>query len=145
MLLGAVTPLVLTELEDLPSALVGTLVLLSGTVLFFASLRGLHRQMAAVKERELNRARSLYRQAYQPLQQDPSLPVLQQQAGLLGAAESLEKRAAQIQGWPFDEATFRPDGHHRLQRRGHDHRAAVTGSDRPVALAARLRMCQSCR
>jgi hypothetical protein len=32
--------------------------------------------------------------------------VLQQQAGLLSAAEALEKRAERIQEWPFDEAIF---------------------------------------
>jgi hypothetical protein len=36
----------------------------------------------------------------------PSLEVLQQQVGLLNAAEALEKRAERIQAWPFDEATF---------------------------------------
>lgn len=75
-------------------------------VLFFLSVRGLHRQMAAVKREELTRARGLYQHAYQRVQQDPTPVVLQQQIGLMNAAESLEKRAERIQAWPFDEATF---------------------------------------
>lgn len=106
MLLGALTPLALTSSADLPSVLVTTAVLLGGIVLFFLSLRGLHRQMAAIKDRELDRARNLYERAYRPVQQQPSLEVLQQQVGLLNAAESLEKRAERIQAWPFDEGTF---------------------------------------
>jgi hypothetical protein len=45
-------------------------------------------------------------QAYQAVRDEPTLQVLQRQAGALGAAEALEKRAERIQEWPFDEATF---------------------------------------
>ena len=106
MLLGALTPLVLASVSDLPSVIVGTLVIAASVVLFFLSVRGLHRQMAAVKRDELTRARGLYQHAYQRVQQDPTPVVLQQQIGLMNAAESLEKRAERIQAWPFDEATF---------------------------------------
>jgi hypothetical protein len=106
MLFGAVAPLVLTGFSDLPVVIVGAIVLVAGLVLFFVSLRGLHRQMMAIKERELDRALTLYQEAYQQVQEKASLEVLQQQVGLLNAAESLEKRAERIQEWPFDEATF---------------------------------------
>ncbi|HET6919151.1 MAG TPA: hypothetical protein VFI46_06765 [Jiangellaceae bacterium] len=106
MLLGSVGPLVLTNLSDLPGVIVGIGVLVAGVGLFFLSLRRLNRQMVAVKQRELERARHLYRHAYQPVRDEPTLAVLQRQASLLSAAEALEKRAERIQTWPFDEAIF---------------------------------------
>jgi hypothetical protein len=106
MLLGSVGPLVLTNFSDIPGVIVGIGVLVAGVGLFFLSLRRLNRQMVAVKQRELERARDLYRQAYQPVRDEPTLEVLQRQAGLLSAAEALEKRAERIQEWPFDEAIF---------------------------------------
>jgi hypothetical protein len=106
MLLGSVGPLVLTNLSDLPGVIVGIGVLVAGVGLFFLSLRRLNRQMVAVKLRELERARDLYGLAYQPVRDEPTLEVLERQAGLLGAAEALELRADRIQEWPFDEATF---------------------------------------
>jgi hypothetical protein len=84
----------------------GISVLVTGVGLFFLPLRGLNRQMMAVKQRELERVRDLYGLAYQPVRDEPTLEVLQQQAGLLSAAEALEKRAERIQSWPFDEAIF---------------------------------------
>ena len=106
MLLGSVGPLVLTNVSDIPGVIVGIAVLVGGVALFFLSLRRLNRQMVVVKQRELERARDLYRQAYQPVRDEPTLEVLQRQADLLSAAEALEVRAGRIQEWPFDEATF---------------------------------------
>lgn len=106
MLLGAVTPVVLASSNDLPSVLVGTVVLLVGIVLFFLSLYGLHRQMVAVKRVELARTRGLYQQAYDEVLKNPTLAVLERRIGLLNAAESLEKRAERIHAWPFAEGTF---------------------------------------
>lgn len=105
-LFGSVGPLVLTGSSDLPVVVVGIGVLTAGLGLFFLSLQNLHRQMLAVKQAELQRALALYQEAYEQVQQEPTLEVLQRQAGPLGAAESLEKRAERIQEWPFDEATF---------------------------------------
>ncbi|PFG39618.1 hypothetical protein ATJ97_2129 [Georgenia soli] len=106
LILGSVGPVVLTGLSDLPVTLVGAGVLVAAVALFFLSLSDLHRQMVAVKERERAQATELYRQAYRDLRGAPTLDVLQQHAGLLGAAESLERRAERIQEWPFDEGTF---------------------------------------
>jgi hypothetical protein len=106
MLFGSVAPLVLTGFTDLPGVVLGTGVLLSGVGLFFLSLRRLNRQMVAVKQRELRVAVDLYRQAYRPVRDEPTLEVLERQVGLMNAAEALEKRAERIQEWPFDEATF---------------------------------------
>ena len=106
MLFGVVGPVVVTGFSDIPAAVVGITVLVVGVGLFFLSLRRLNRQMTAVKQRELERARDLYMQAYQQVRDSPTLEGLQQQVGLLSAAEALEKRAERIQEWPFDEATF---------------------------------------
>jgi hypothetical protein len=106
LLFGSVAPLVITSMSDLPGTIMGITVLVAGVVAFFLSLRRLNRQMVAVKQRELERALALYREAYQPIHDEPTLAVLQQQVGLLSAAEALEKRVERIQQSPFDEATF---------------------------------------
>lgn len=106
MLFGVVGPIVVTAFSDVPAAIIGITVLVVGVGVFFLSLRRLNRQMIAIKQRELDRARELYMQAYEQVRDSPTLEELQQQAGLLGAAEALEKRAERIQEWPFDEATF---------------------------------------
>ena len=106
LLFGSVAPLVITSMSDLPGTIIGITVLVAGVVVFFLSLRRLNRQMVAVKQRELERALALYREAYQPIHDEPTLAMLQQQVGLLSAAEALEKRVERIQQWPFDEATF---------------------------------------
>jgi hypothetical protein len=104
MLVGTITPLLVTSFSDLPGLVVGVGVLVAGTGLFFVSLRGLHRQMHKVRQHELDTALGLYEQAYQQVQERPTLEALEQNVGLLNAAESLEKRAERIQDWPFDEA-----------------------------------------
>jgi hypothetical protein len=72
----------------------------------FVSLRGLNRQMMAVKQRELERALDLYKQACQQVRDEPTLEVLQRQVGLLSARRGPGQAAERIQEWPFDEATF---------------------------------------
>jgi len=106
MLLGTLAPLALASSADRPSVLVTTAVLAAGVGLLFVSVRGLHRQMAAIKHAEIERARQLYAQAYQPVRDQHSLEALQEQSGLLSAADNLEKHAERIQAWPFDEGTF---------------------------------------
>jgi len=106
MLVGSAGPMVLTSFSDVPGVVVGIGVLVAGVGLFFLSLRHLNRRMVAAKQRELDRALDLYRQAYRPIGDDPTLEMLQRQAALLSAAEALEKRAERIQEWPFDEAIF---------------------------------------
>lgn len=106
MLLGTLTPLALTGSADRPAVLVTLVVLVAGIGLFFGSLRGLHRQMSAIRHVELARARSLYQQAWTPVRHDPTLAVLQERVPALNAAEAYEKRVERIQAWPFDEGTF---------------------------------------
>ncbi|WP_166879680.1 hypothetical protein [Salinibacterium sp. ZJ450] len=106
MLVGIVLPLLITGVSDLSAVVVSSAVLVAGFVAFFLSLRRLHLRMVQVKRAELARVLELYRQAYEQVQHESSLDVLQQKIGLLTAAETLEKRAERIQRWPFDEATF---------------------------------------
>jgi hypothetical protein len=106
MLLGTVGPLVLTNLSDIPGVIMGISVLVTGVGLFFLSLRGLNRQMVAVKQRELERVRDLYGLAYQPVRDEPTLEVLQQPGRPPKRRRGPGKRAERIQTWPFDEAIF---------------------------------------
>jgi len=106
MLFGAVAPIVLTSFADLPTVIVGSMVLAVAISLLFLSVRGLHRQMTAIKHRQLRRAVLLYSQAYAKVDANPTLDVLEEQTPLLNATENLEKRAERIRTWPFDEPTF---------------------------------------
>ena len=105
MLLVWVVPVVLTGLPDFAGVVVGPLVLAVALALFATTLVRLHRQMVDVKARELAVARALYAEAFEPVRQAPTLETLQTQQPLLGAADSLEKRADAIHGWPIDQAT----------------------------------------
>lgn len=105
MLLVWLVPVVLTGLPDLLGAVIGLLVLAAALATFFLSMLGLHRQMAAVKRRELSLARELYARAYAPVHTSPTLDVLERQRNLLAAADALEQRARSIHEWPVPERT----------------------------------------
>jgi hypothetical protein len=106
MLLAWLVPVLLTGLPDVVGVAIGGLVLSGGLALFFLSLLRLHRQMVEVKAGELELARELYAQAYEPVRTAPTLETLERQQGLLGAADTLEKRAHAIHEWPIDEGIF---------------------------------------
>ena len=106
MLLACVVPILLTGLPDIVGVTTGVLVLAGGLATFFLSLWRLHRQMVEAKASELAMARELYAQAYEPIRTAPTLEALEQQRGLLGAADALEKRAHAIHEWPIDESTL---------------------------------------
>jgi hypothetical protein len=72
-----------------------------GVVAFFASLQGLHRQMVTARRSNLEWAKELYASAYEPVRSG-SLDALRKQLRLLAAAEAIERRAAAIQQWPFE-------------------------------------------
>jgi hypothetical protein len=105
MLLASLVPVVLTGLPDVVGAVIGIGVLLAALGTFTFSLLRLHRQMVDAKASELAVARELYAQAYEPVRAAPSLDALEQQRGLLGAADALERRAQAIHEWPIDEGT----------------------------------------
>jgi hypothetical protein len=106
MLLLWLVPVLLTGLPDVLGVVIGMLVLAGGLGAFFLSLFRLHRQMVEVKQGELSLARDLYAQAYEPVRATPTLDTLDEQRGLLGAADALDKRAQAIHEWPIDEGTF---------------------------------------
>jgi hypothetical protein len=96
MLLVWLVPVVLTGLSDIVGAVIGMLVLAAALAAFFLSLYRLHRQMVDVKQKELAIARHLYAAAYEPVRGAQTLEALDRQRGLLGAADTLEKRAQGI-------------------------------------------------
>jgi hypothetical protein len=106
MLLVWLVPVLLTGLPDVLGVVIGMLVLAGGLGAFLLSLFRLHRQMVEVKQGELALARDLYAQAYEPVRMAPTLEALDQQRGVLGAADALEQRARAIHEWPIDEGTF---------------------------------------
>jgi hypothetical protein len=95
-----------TGLPDIVGLAIGLLVLGGGLGAFVFSLYGLHRQMVEVKESELELARRLYAEAYEPLRAARTLEALERQHTLLGAADALEKRACAIHDWPVAEGTW---------------------------------------
>ena len=103
MLLVWLVPLVLTGLPDVVGVVIGLLVLTAALTTFFLSLYRLHRQMVAVKARELELARSLYAKAYAPVRTEATVEALDRQHHLLHAADGLERRAREIHDWPIDE------------------------------------------
>ena len=105
MLLAWLGPLVVTSLPDVPGIVIGLLVLSTALATFFLSLYRLHGQMVEVKRAEIEMARDLYGQAYEPVRTARTLAALDQQQRLLGAADALEKRALAIHEWPVSEGT----------------------------------------
>lgn len=103
MLLVWLVPVLLTTLPDVVGVVLGLLVLAAALASFFLSLFRLHRQMAAVKAGELETARALYAQAYEPVRTERTVEALERQHDLLRAADGLERRAREIHDWPIDE------------------------------------------
>jgi hypothetical protein len=103
LLLIWLVPVVLTGLPDVVGIAIGIGVLGGALAAFLLSLYRLHRQMVEVKSRELALARRLYGEAYEPVHASRTLEALEQQRGLLSAADALERRAGAIHEWPVDE------------------------------------------
>jgi hypothetical protein len=106
LLLAWLVPVLVTGLPDVVGLGIGLLVLAGGVGAFVFSLYGLHRQMLTVKESELELARELYAQAYEPVREEQTLEALERRHTLLGAANALEKRAREIHDWPVAEGTW---------------------------------------
>jgi hypothetical protein len=106
LLLAWLVPILVTGLPDIVGLVIGLLVLVAGLGAFVVSLFGLHRQIVQVKEGELELARQLYAEAYEPLRTERTLEALERQHTLLGAADALEKRARAIHDWPVAEGTW---------------------------------------
>ena len=97
-------PILVVTATSTPTLVLNLVFFLIGFALFLLSLSRLHQQMAEAKRKHLELARQLYADSYAPLVRSPRVRTLQAQTSLLSAAESLEKRCASIQEWPFDEA-----------------------------------------
>jgi hypothetical protein len=93
-----------TQIEDV---VINISVMFVIVILLFASLVRLRRQLMAAKAQHLAWARELYAHALAPVRSAASGETLGAQAAVLQAAESLERRAAVIQEWPFDEGILR--------------------------------------
>jgi len=96
-------PILIVTATSTPTLVLNLIFFLIGFALFVLSLGRLHQQMAEAKRTHMELARRLYADAYAPLVRSPRVRTLQAQTSLLSAAESLEKRSAGIQEWPFDE------------------------------------------
>jgi hypothetical protein len=106
LLLLWLVPILLTGLPDVVGVVIAVALLGAGLAAFFLSLLSLHRQMVEVKTHELELARRLYAEAYEPVRLDPTLDSLERQQSLLAAADALEKRARAIHDWPIEERTW---------------------------------------
>jgi hypothetical protein len=99
---------VLVAGSDEPVTLGISLAIVGSTVgIFIWSMARLHRQMARAKARHVAFARQLYAEAYAPIGRSPSVEHLAAQSSALGAAQTLDARAAAILTWPVDEDTLR--------------------------------------
>lgn len=103
LLVAAAVPVLLIISQDPLTLFISLAVVVVSVPLFFLSMWGLHRQMAAAKARYVAEARTLYAAAYEPLRGNPSVSVLRSQASVLEAARALEERAQRILVWPIDE------------------------------------------
>jgi hypothetical protein len=95
-------PVLAVNLSSPIGLVINLAMFLAGVVIFFMSLSGLHRQLAAARKRYSEQARVLYALAYEPVRSG-SLDALRTQAQLLAAAEGIERHAEAIQRWPFDD------------------------------------------
>jgi len=107
ILVGINLPLLIFAPVDLRDVALNVGTLLLGVVLLFASLLRLRRQMLAAKATQVAWARGLYSQAVRGVRADGSLGGPQTMGRELAAAESLERHAAAIQEWPFEEGILR--------------------------------------
>jgi hypothetical protein len=99
-------PILLVNIAYTLALVVGLIFFITGVIAFFLSLYRIHGQMMIARKQEIAKAKRLYAEAYEPLRFTPSLELLEKQAPLLSAAESLEKRLEGIQTWPFSDAIF---------------------------------------
>ena len=81
-------------------------VFVFGLIVFFASLWRLHRKLVRARDQQIEWARSLYAQAYEPVRSG-SVTALEDRAAALQAADGIAARAEKIQRWPFSDTRMR--------------------------------------
>jgi hypothetical protein len=100
--IGAI-PLAAAGVKD-PRSFIALLVVFAAAImLMMAALWPIHAQMVAVKTQTLRRARQLAAESLRPVTASWAADALVHQTAALQAAEQVERRAAAIQEWPFDE------------------------------------------
>ncbi|MGH2361267.1 MAG: hypothetical protein ACRDGM_12105 [bacterium] len=104
---AAIIPQLLIGAGDIRNAVISLGMLVTILVLLFASLRRLRGQLLAAKGHHMSWARELYAQALRPVRGEDGLAALRAGALELVAAEAVERKAAAIQEWPFDEGILR--------------------------------------
>ena len=103
---AAAAPILLVNIGEPIRLVMSLCVFLSGVILFFASLLGLHRQLKAARSEHIAWARALYAGVYDRIRSGSS-ETLEEKAQSLLAAKSLVEDAESIQRWPFEDRRFR--------------------------------------
>lgn len=104
---AGVIPQLFTGVGDIRDAVISLGMLVVILALLLASMRRLRRQLLGAKARHVAWARDLYAHALRPVRGEESLTALRAGALELVAAEAIERKAAAIQEWPFDESVLR--------------------------------------
>lgn len=107
VVLLAILPLLFFGADELVDVVFTVSLVVGGAVLLLLSMVRLHRQLVAAKRTHLQRAHEIFARAFRPAWSAPSPEALGDWASALISAESMERRAAAIQEWPFDEGIFR--------------------------------------
>ena len=103
---AASAPILLVNIGEPIRLIMSLCVFLSGVILFFVSLMGLHRQLKAARSQHIAWARALYAGVYDRIRSGSS-EALGEGAQSLLAARSLVEDAESIQRWPFEDRRFR--------------------------------------
>lgn len=96
-------PLAAAGVRDARSFIALLTVYVAGIAVMFLALWRIHIQMLAAKAQVMGQARALAAEAIRPITAGWTAETLRAQAQVLGAADQVERRAAAIQEWPFDE------------------------------------------
>ncbi|HEY6103211.1 MAG TPA: hypothetical protein VI007_08315, partial [bacterium] len=103
VLSAGLIPLAVAGVRDARTFIALLIVYVLGIAVMFLALWRIHLQMLAEKTRVLGQARALVAEAIRPITASWTAETLRTQAQVLGAADQVERRAAAIQEWPFDE------------------------------------------
>ncbi|HEV8354562.1 MAG TPA: hypothetical protein VGR24_10280 [bacterium] len=104
---AAMGPVVIYATHTPTDAVITLAIIFGGMAVFFVSLVRLRQKQVAEKLALLAWARTLYADAFVPVEQAGSLQAFMDQRQKLDAAEALERRIAAIQEWPFDDSIVR--------------------------------------
>ena len=89
--------------RDTRSFIALLIIYVLGITVMFLALWRIHLQMLGAKTQLVGHARTLVAEAMRPITAGWSAETLRTQAQALGAADQVERRAAAVQEWPFDD------------------------------------------